>query len=210
MIRVLIADDHAIVRTGLRQIFSLVPDLHVVAEAENAAQTMALLQQHAVDLVLLDLNMPGSVGVELVARIRANRAELPILVLTMYNEAPMAASVLRAGANGYITKDCDLGVLLPAIRAVAGHGHYLSPGLAEKVLFHDTPTAGSAPHLKLTVREAEVFRLLTQGAGVSEIASQLALSGKTVSTYKLRLQNKLRCGNVAELMRYAMRHHLLN
>lgn len=210
MIRVLIADDHAIVRSGLKQIFTLVPDLQIVGEAESAVQTMELLQRVAVDVLVMDLNMPGSIGVELVSRIRASRAALPILVLTMYNEPHMAASVLRAGANGYITKDCDLGVLLPAIRTVAAHGNYLSPGLAEKILFQDTPSAGSAPHLKLTVREAEVFRRLITGSSVGDIAGQLALNNKTVSTYKLRLQNKLHCANVAELMRYAMRHQLLD
>jgi DNA-binding NarL/FixJ family response regulator len=210
MIRILIAEDHSIVRAGLKQIFALVPEIRIVGEAETAEQTLELLKRVAVDVLLMDLNMPGSAGADLVSRVRALRADLPILVLTMHNEPHMASSVLRAGANGYITKDCDLGVLLPAIRVVAAHGNYLSPGLAEKLVFHENPMAGSAPHLKLTARETEVFNGLIQGLSILEIAATMAVSNKTVSTYKLRLQNKLHCLNVAELMRYAMRHQLLN
>jgi DNA-binding NarL/FixJ family response regulator len=210
MIRVLIADDHSIVRAGLKQIFALVPEIRLAGEAENAEQTLELLKRGGVDVLLMDLNMPGATGADLVSRVRALRADLPILVLTMHNEPEMASRVLRAGANGYITKDCDLGVLLPAIRSVAAHGNYLSPGLAEKLVFHENPMAGSAPHLKLTGRESEVFNRLIQGHSIHEIADAMAISNKTVSTYKLRLQHKLHCLNLAELMRYAMRHNLLD
>jgi DNA-binding NarL/FixJ family response regulator len=210
MIRVLIADDHAIVRAGLKQIFALVPEIRLAGEADSADQTIELLKRVDVDLLLMDLNMPGANGAELVTRVRALRADLPILVLTMHNEPHIASSVLRAGANGYITKESDLDLLLPAIRVVAAHGNFLSPGLAEKVVFHETPMAVSAPHLKLTERETEVFEGLIQGLSIGEIAGRIDVSSKTVSTYKLRLQQKLHCLNVAELMRYAMRHNLLN
>jgi DNA-binding NarL/FixJ family response regulator len=210
MIRVLIADDHSIVRAGLKQIFALVPEIRLAGEAETAEQTLDLLKRGGVDVLLMDLNMPGATGADLVGRVRALRADLPILVLTMHNEPEMASRVLRAGANGYITKDCDLGVLLPAIRVVAAHGNYLSPGLAERLVFHENPMAGSAPHLKLTERESDVFYRLIRGQSIHEIAAALAISNKTVSTYKLRLQHKLHCLNLAELMRYAMRHNLLD
>jgi DNA-binding NarL/FixJ family response regulator len=210
MIRVLIADDHAIVRAGLKQIFALVPEIRLAGEADSADQTIELLKRVDVDLLLMDLNMPGANGAELVTRVRDLRADLPILVLTMHNEPHIASSVLRAGANGYITKESDLDLLLPAIRVVAAHGNFLSPGLAEKVVFHETPMAGSAPHLKLTERETEVFEGLIQGQSIGDIAVRIDVSSKTVSTYKLRLQQKLHCLNVAELMRYAMRHNLLH
>ena len=122
MIRVLIADDHAIVRAGLKQIFSLVPEIRIAGEADNADHTLDLLKRVAVDVLLIDLNMPGVVGADLVTRVRALHPDLPILVLTMHNEPHVAASVLRAGANGYITKDGDLTMLVPALRAVAAHG----------------------------------------------------------------------------------------
>jgi DNA-binding NarL/FixJ family response regulator len=210
MIRVLIADDHAIVRAGLKQIFALVPEIRIAGEADSAAQALELLQRVGVDVLLTDLNMPGASGAELVSQVRALHADLPILVLTMHNEPLVAASVLRAGANGYITKDGDLAQLLPAIRAVAAHGHFLSPGLAERMVFETSPKTGRPPHLKLTDREAKVFEGLIQGQSIGDIAARMAINSKTVSTYKRRLQNKLHCLNVVELMRYAMRHNLMH
>jgi DNA-binding NarL/FixJ family response regulator len=208
MIRLLIADDHAIVRQGLKQIFALVQDIEVVAEAQNSAQILECLRAQAVDIVLLDLNMPGAEGSEIVSHVRSRYPVLPILVLTMHNEPQMASSALKVGANGYITKDSDLNVLLPAIRKVAARGNYLSPGLAEEIIFYESPFSQSAPHLQLTVRETQVLRLLTQGRSVGEIATALALSSKTVSTHKVRLMKKMRCDNMADLMRYAIAHNL--
>jgi DNA-binding NarL/FixJ family response regulator len=208
MIRLLIADDHAIVREGLKQIFALVQDIEVVAEAHCCAQILGHLRTHAVDIILLDLNLQGVDGAEVVSLVRTRYATLPILVLTMHNEPQMAASALKAGANGYITKDSDLDVLLPAIRKVATGGNYLSPGLAEKIVFYESPSTQGAPHLQLTVREAQVLRHLTQGRTVGDIAAALALSSKTVSTHKVRLMKKMSCNNMADLMRYAIAHKL--
>ena len=153
--------------------------------------------------------MPGGSGADLVSALRTRWPELPILVLTMHNEPQMATSVLRAGANGYITKDCDLDVLLPAVRKVAARGNYLSPGLAEKIVFYDTPSTQGAPHLQLTERENQVFQLLTQGLSINDISSMLVVSHKTISTHKIRLLKKLSCSNIADLMRYAITHSLL-
>ena len=156
-----------------------------------------------------DSDSDGAEGVDPVSLRSLPWPDLPILVLTMHNEPQMAASVLRAGANGYITKDCDLDVLLPAVRKVAAHGNYLSPGLAEKIVFYETPNSNGALHLQLTERENQVFQLLTQGLSIGDISAMLVVSHKTVSTHKIRLLKKLYCSNMADLMRYAIAHNLL-
>ena len=209
MIRLVIADDHAIMRGGLKQIFALVPDMAVVAEAVTGADVLQCLQQGGLDLLLLDLNMPGISGTDLIARVRAHRPDLPMLVLSMHNEAQVAARALKAGANGYMTKDCEPDILLAAIRKVASGGKYIAPDLAEKMVFDAAAMTQRPPHSLLSEREQDVFRLLTQGLGVNEIAAQLAISGKTVSTHKLRLMEKMKLSNIAELMRYAMLHDIL-
>lgn len=209
MIRLMLADDHAIVRGGLKQIFALQPDMLVTGEADNGAEVLQQLRHNDFDLLLLDLTMNGISGVELITRVKAHRPHLPVLVLSMHNERQVAARVLKAGANGYITKDSEPDVLLVAIRKVAAGGRYISPEIAEKMVFGSTPTPGQLPHLQLTYRELEVFRLLTTGLGVTEIATQLAISSKTVSTHKARMLEKLNVTGMADLMRYAMEHDLL-
>ena len=209
MIRLLIADDHAIVRSGLKQIFDLVPDFQVVGEAENGGEVLERLRQGSVDLLLMDLDMPGVSGADLIARVKIHWPQLPILVLSMHNEAHVAVRALKAGAAGYITKDCDLDILLPAIRTVAAKGKFIAPGMAEKMVFYEMPTPLGAPHLLLTEREAEIFHLLTAGMSVNEIATQIAISNKTVSTHKARLMAKMDLSTMADLMRYAMQHDLL-
>jgi DNA-binding NarL/FixJ family response regulator len=210
MIRLVLADDHAIVRSGLTQIFSLLPDIEVLAEATNGSEVLEILHQHAqIDLILLDLNMEGISGVDLIARIKAHRPLLPVLVLSMHNEPQVATRMLRAGANGYITKDCNPEILLAAMRRVAAGGKYIEPGLAEKMVFEVSAAEERPLHSLLSERERDVLRLLTVGKSVKEIADQLAISNKTVSTYKIRLMEKLNLSNMAELMRYAMEHGLL-
>lgn len=209
MIRLLIADDHAILRAGLRQLFALTTDMQVVCEAANGAEVLAHLRQVPVDLLLLDLNMPGISGADLIARVKAHQSDLPILVFSMHNEPLVATRVLKAGASGYITKDCEPDILLAAVRKVAAHGNYLDPGIAEKMAFDATTTAERPLHTLLSDRELEVFRLLTSGQSVNAIATQLAISNKTVSTHKTRLMEKLNLSGMAELMRYAMQHDLL-
>ena len=209
MIRLLIAEDHAIVRSGLKQIFALMPDLAVAGEAVNGAEVLEQVRQGGMDLLLLDLNMPGISGADLIQRVKAHRPDLPVLVLSMHNEALLAARVLKAGADGYITKDCEPDILLAAIRKVAAHGKYVAPELAERMVFDATTTTQQPLHSLLSERELQVFRLLTAGQSVNEIASQLAISNKTVSTHKQRLMEKLNLSNMAELMRYAMQHQLL-
>lgn len=209
MIRILIADDHAIVRGGLKQLFALAADIQIAGEAASGAEVLACLRQQPIDLLLLDLNMPGISGTDLIARVKAHQPELPILVFSMHNEPLVAARILKAGVNGYITKDCEPDILLAAVRKVAAHGNYIDPGIAEKMAFDATSTAERPPHTRLSERELQVFHLLTTGQSVNAIAAQLVISNKTVSTHKTHLLEKLNLTSMAELMRYAMQHHLL-
>ena len=209
MIRLLIADDHAIVRSGLRQIFALAPDISVVGEAVNGGEVLERIRGESFDLLLLDLNMPGFSGADLITRVKAHRADLPILVLSMHNEPQIAARMLKAGASGYITKDCEPDILLAAIRKVAAHGKYIAPEIAEKMVFDVTSSDPRAPHSLLSERELEVLRLLIEGRGGNEIAAQLFISNKTVSSHKVRLMEKMQLNSMADMMRYALEHDLL-
>jgi DNA-binding NarL/FixJ family response regulator len=205
MIRLLIADDHAIVRGGLKQLFSLAQDIQVVAEATHGAEVLERLRHDSIDLLLLDLNMPGVNGVDLIARVKAHRPDLAILVFSMHNEPEIASRMLKAGVGGYITKDCDPEVLLAAIRKVAARGNYIDPIIASQMVFFDMERRSSN---RLTERELTVLRLLAQGLSVKEIGDQLAISGKTVSTHKSRLMEKLAVSSMADLMRYALTQDL--
>ena len=209
MIRLLIADDHAIVRDGLKRIFSAEPDLQVVGEAVNGDAVLEWLARGGCDLFLLDLNMPGISGADLIARIKSIANACPILVLSMHNEPSVAARMLKAGADGYITKDCESDDLLSAIRIVAAHGKYIAPEIASKLALEMTSVQAGAPHRLLSERELQVLRLLIAGKGLNDIADQLSISNKTVSTHKTRVMEKLGIHNMADLMRYAMQHHLL-
>ncbi len=204
MIRLVLADDHAIVRGGLKQLFSLSPDLQVVGEAVDGSQLLEVLRQGQPDLVLLDINMPGLSGPELITRIKSHWRALPVLVLSMHNEPQVAARVLKAGASGYVTKDSELEVLLGAVRKVAAGGRYLVPELAEKLVFEQSLAHDRPAHAALSDREREVCRLLVAGKGVNEIADRLCISNKTVSTHKTRLMEKLNVASTAELVRYAI------
>lgn len=210
MIRLLIAEDHAIVRNGLKQIFMLMPEITVAGEAVNGTEVLERLQQDRFDILLLDLNMPGISGAELIARVKAQHADLPILVLSMHNEPHVVARVLKAGADGYITKDCEPDVLLTAIRKVAARDRYVEPALAEKMVL-GTHLGGQGPDpTPLSERELQVLRLLTAGHSVNAIAAQLNISNKTVSTHKMRLMEKLHTSSMAALMQYAIQNGLLD
>jgi DNA-binding NarL/FixJ family response regulator len=210
MIRILITDDHAIVRSGLKLIFEQVADFEVLGDACNGSELMECLRKGLPDIVLLDMDMPGLSGAELIARVRSSWPGLPLLVLSMHNEPKVALQALKAGASGYITKDCDLHILLPAIRAVAAHQKFIAPGLAEKMVFEEAPGTRSGLLALLTDREMQVFSLLVNGTSVNAIAAQLAISNKTVSTHKAKMMEKLNQGSISELMRYAMLHGFVN
>jgi DNA-binding NarL/FixJ family response regulator len=208
MIRVLIADDHAIMRGGLRQLIGLASDIVVAAEATNGNQVLELLPAVNIDLVLLDMSMPGCSGVDLITRIRAVAPLLPILILSMRNEAQVARSALKAGATGYLTKDNEPEVLMGAIRKTATGSRFIDPLLVEQMVFDGGGAQQNPAHERLSAREFHVLSLLANGKSVNEIADQLAISNKTVSTHKARLMQKMKFRTNAELVRYGISHGL--
>jgi DNA-binding NarL/FixJ family response regulator len=210
MTRILIADDHAIVRDGLRRILQGAPGLEVAGEAVDGNEVMARVREGGFDLLLLDMSMPGKSGIELIKWAKLARPELAILVLSMHQEEQYAVRSIRAGASGYVTKDSASELLVAAIRKVAGGGLYISPGVAEQLAFTLRPQAADLPHQTLSDREYEVFNLLVTGGTVSDIAARLHLSGKTVSTHKARILEKMGMNSVADLVRYAVAHQLID
>lgn len=208
MIRILIGDDHAIVRQGLRQVLALLPDVELVAEAKNGWEVIELARACTPNLLLLDMNMSGPSGVELIKRMRDEAPRSPILVLSMHGEGQIAGRAIKAGAAGYLTKDCEPQTLILAIRQVAGGGHYIEPAVAERLLFGTLLKDAAAPHAKLSDREYQVFLMLVQGQSIIGIAEALHLSAKTVSTHKARLMKKLGVDTLSDLVRYALKHDL--
>ena len=209
--RLLIADDHALFREGLKQLFSFATDIQVVAEASNAWQVLDCLQANDVDLLLLDMSMPGPSGGVLISRIVALENSPPVLVVSMHNEIQMVRKALSAGASGYMTKDCHPDALLNAIRRVAEGGRCLDPSLAQELAFESAarPVRQLLTHSDLSDREFEVFMRLANGMTVGDIAEELAISNKTVSTYKARVMDKLSFSSQADIIRYAIEQGLV-
>jgi len=207
MIRVLIADDHAIVRGGLKQIIATTTDIVAAEEATHGTEVIDKVRQADLDLLLLDMTMPGLSGIDLVRRVRGDKPGLPILVLSMHNEGQVVSRALKAGASGYVTKDSDPSILLSAIRKVAGGGRFIDPSLVDAMVF-DMGDADKAPHESLSDREFEVLRRIVAGEAIGEIGNSLNLSAKTISTHKMRLMQKLGVDNNADLIRYAIKHGL--
>ncbi|OQS42069.1 response regulator [Chromobacterium haemolyticum] len=208
MIRVIVAEDHTIVREGIKQLIGLADDLQVVGEAANGGAVFDALRAAVCDVLLLDISMPGLSGLDVIPRLRALAQPPAILVLSMHDEVQMAARALKAGAAGYATKDSDPALLLTAIRKVAGGGRYIDPQLADRQVFEVNLSDERPPHAQLSEREFQVFQRLAQGANVNEVAQLLAISAKTVSTHKVRLMQKLRAQSLADLVRYAIEHQL--
>jgi DNA-binding NarL/FixJ family response regulator len=208
MIHLLIADDHAIVRRGLRQIVAEDPELVVSGEASNARELMPLLRERSCDVLLLDLGLPDRSGLEVLAELRERRPSLPVLVLSVHPEEQFGIRILRAGAAGYLAKECAPEELIRAIRKVHRGGKYVSSSLAEKLAF-SLGGGERPPHEDLTEREFEVLTLIASGKTVTQVAEALTLSVKTVSTYRARLLEKMGLHNNAELMSYALRHGLV-
>ncbi len=206
--RILIADDHALMREGLKQLFSFVDDIEVVAEAGSGAHVFDILRKTQIDLILLDMTMPGVSGATLIHHIALQTDTPRVLVLSMHEEPQIARRALEAGASGYITKDSDPHTLIGAIRKIARGGHFIDQKLAEQVVF-ELSSRTSLPHELLTVREREIFQLLVSGRAVHQIADELSISNKTVSTHKARLMNKMKCENNAQLVRYALVYGLI-
>ncbi len=210
MIALLLADDHTLLREGLKRLLHQTGDIAVEGEARDGQEVLSLLAQRHWDILVLDMSMPGRDGIDLIRQIRAEHPRVPILVLTMHGEQQYAARAIKAGAAGYLTKDGATDELVLAVRKVATGGHFLSQALAEDIAFERHGDHENAPHLLLSDREFTVFQLLAEGLGNSEIARRLFISVKTVSTYKARLFVKMNMRNQADLVRYAMRHHLVN
>ena len=208
MIRLAIADDHPIVREGLRRIASAGLGISVTGEASTAAELFRLLAQSAVDVVLLDVSMPGSTFVETLKELRERHPHIKVLVLSVHPEDQWAMRALRAGAAGYLTKDHSPEQLVEAIRRVARGGKYVSEMLAEKLAGLVDHGRTRAPHERLSDREFEVLRALGSGMSVKDVAEQLNLSAKTISTYRARLLEKMGLKSRADLVRYVVEHEL--
>jgi DNA-binding NarL/FixJ family response regulator len=209
MIRVLIADDHAVVREGIKRIIADAADLTVRAEAENGQDLLAKLKAGDCDVVLMDLAMPGMPGLEVLEEIRRQRPRLPVLVLSMYPEDQYAVRTLMAGASGYIHKGSPPDELVAAIRTVAAGRRHITAEVAESLASHVDTVSPKPPHESLSNREYQVLCLIASGKSVGDIAGELSLSVKTVSTYRSRILEKLGLRHNAEITRYAMQHGLV-
>jgi DNA-binding NarL/FixJ family response regulator len=208
MIRLVIADDHAIVREGLKRIVAEASDMRIEAEAADGNEVVKLVREHDFDVLVLDLSMPGRSGMELIKLVKADKPRLRVLVLSMHEETQYAVRAIKSGASGYLTKESAPGELVQAIRKIAAGGAYISAEVAQQLALGAMPGADKPPHETLSNREFEVFRQLMAGLSVTEIAAGLKLSAKTVSTHKANLMQKLGVANQTELVRYAIRHGL--
>ncbi|MCL4302316.1 MAG: response regulator transcription factor [Anaerolineae bacterium] len=209
MIKVLIADDHPIVRQGLRQILSATADMVVAGEAVNGQEALDQVRVGGWDVLVLDITMPGRSGFDILKEVKYEQPDLPVLVLSIHAEEQLAVRVLKAGASGYVTKENAPNELVRAIRKVVSGGRYVSPGLAESLAFGLDVTSDRPRHATLSDREFQVMQLMASGKTLMEIAEALSLSAKTVSTYRTRLLEKLNLKTNAELMRYAIENRLI-
>jgi DNA-binding NarL/FixJ family response regulator len=210
MIQVLIADDHAIIRDGLKQIISFVPNMEVVGEAGDGEEVLQKIRNLKVDVLVLDMSMPGKSGIALIQQITAVKPGLPILVLSMHQESQYAVQAMRAGASGYITKNTASSQLIDGIRKVAEGGTFVSPGISDKLIKQMHKPETELPHTKLTAREFQIFNMLVEGHSVNDIANILSLSNKTISTHKAAVLQKMEAATTANLVYYAMKHGLIN
>lgn len=206
MIEILMADDHAIFRSGVRRLLSDEPDMRIVAEAANGQETLDCLRQRTFGLVLLDVNMRGRSGLDTLSRIHDVWPAQPVILLSMYPEAQYAPIALQAGAHGYLSKDRDAAELVAAIRIAAGGGYYLPPGMAPGNLLRATDGDAAPAWKRLTEREWHILRLIVKGVSLTDIGEELCLSVKTVSTYRGRVLEKLGLHSNADLVRYCLEH----
>jgi DNA-binding NarL/FixJ family response regulator len=210
-ISVVLADDHQLMRQGLRRLLEGTPDIHVAAEAADGHQALRILREHPVDVAVLDLSMPGMPGMELIRRVKTEFPHVAVLVLTMHAEEQYALRAFRSGASGYLTKDSAADELVQAIRKVAAGGGYVTPALAERLAIGlQTMRPDALPHASLSDREFEVFRHIVAGRRMTEIAEALHLSVKTVSTHKTHILDKMGMDSTAALIRYALEHKLFD
>ncbi|WP_425260926.1 response regulator [Rubrivivax sp. RP6-9] len=213
MIHIAIVDDHALVRAGLRQYLAEQADFRVVAEAASGNEVLELLRRGDVDVIVMDIAMPGHSGIDALAAIRARAPTLPVLILSGFPEAHYATTLLRLGASGYLNKDCEPEEIVLAIRTVQRGRRYISAGVAEQLAEglagNAGPAGDQAPHKQLSERELQVFLRLARGETIGHIADSLSLSVKTVSTYRSRVMDKLQLASNSDLTYYAMKRGLI-
>ena len=210
MIKIIIADDHPVVRGGLRQMVADESDMELVGEAQNGAELLELLGKRSCDVLVLDISMPGRNGLDVLKELKSEQPHLAVLVLTMHAEDQYAMRAFRAGAAGYVTKDRAPTELIKAIRHIAAGGKYVTPALAERLAAHLGSDEGTLPHENLSDREYEVLRKIASGQTVGQIADELFLSPNTISTYRARLLEKLNLHTTADLIRYAVINRLVD
>jgi DNA-binding NarL/FixJ family response regulator len=210
MIRIVVADDHTIVREGLKQLLAAAGDIEVVGEASDGTQVIDRVRALDFDVLLLDMSMPGRSGIELIKQVHAEKPKVRMLVLSMHEEHQYAVRAIRAGASGYLTKESATRQLVEALRKVAGGGAFISAEVAQQLALGAMPDAKGPPHAALSDREFQIFRMIADGLSVSDIAGRLNLSVKTVSTHKSNILQKMNMTTQAELIRYAITHRLVD
>jgi two-component system invasion response regulator UvrY len=210
MIRILIADDHPLFREGLRGILTGCPDFNVAGEASNGQEVFEKVWNNEYDMVLLDIAMPGPPGLEVLKRLKNEKPKLPVLVLSMYPEEQYAVRVIKAGASGYLTKESASEELITAIRRISGGRKYITSSIAERLADDVEPTSEKPLHDTLSDREFEVFRMIAAGKTTTQIAEELFLSVKTISTYRSRILEKMKMKTNAELTHYAIKHNMFD
>lgn len=206
MINVFIADDHAMMRAGLKRIIAESDDLKIVGEAVDGDGVLENIAKTDCDLLMMDMTMPGMSGIDLIKQVRKIHPKLPILVLSMHNTGKIVTAALRAGANGYLTKDSDPAFLLGIMQKIANGGRYVDPAIAANIVFEGSD--GKQAHELLSERESQIFGMIVAGRSSNQIAEILEINAKTVGTYKRRIMEKMKTESTADLVRYAVAHHL--
>ena len=208
MIKVITVDDHPVVRRGLKQIIAAEQDMQVVGEAENAREAIRVIRQTACDVVVLDITLPDASGLDVLSRLKSERPTLPVLIMSIHDEEPYALRVLKAGASGYLMKDSLPEELIKAIRKITSGGRYISPSLAER-LASELASPETPLHERLSDREFQLLCLIASGKSLKEIGEALCISGKTVSSYRARILEKMNMSTNSDLTRYALEHRLV-
>ena len=209
MIRVLIVDDHTIFRSGLKRLFSDENDICVVDEASNSTEALDKIRKHELDLVLMDVSMAGRSGLEALESLRAEFPQLPVLMLSMYSEEQYALVAMKAGANGYLSKDTEPAELIAAMRKIAAGGRYMTDRGTELMMMQFSGKDDRPSHLKLSTREFEIMKMIANGISLTDIGTRLNISVKTVSTYRTRILEKIGVKSNAELAKFALRHEIV-
>ncbi len=209
MIKILIADDHPIVRKGLKEILSEHPDMKVLGEAQNSREVLNFVRKEHWDVVVLDITMPGRDGLDVLKELKKKRPRLPVLILSIHPEEQYGVRALKAGASGYLTKESAPDRLVSAIRKILERGKYVSPGLAEKLAFDVEKDPQKLPHERLSDREYQVLGMIASGKTVGQIGGELSLSVKTISTYRSRILSKMGMKTNAELTHYVIRNKII-